>query len=171
MGAAQTEMLRRWNGQLSPAQFPTHDPYMVACRTVLLPAIPRTPAVTFGLPAQWDEWLTATTDDLCRELSGHGFDIHGDLAELKPDLTPSMTPQDLSDAEVLEVALSTMTELVSAQLRLRKELEASRSKIERLKRRRRAPTPPTSSSGRIAKSVRRALLRDRPGRRQPGAQT
>jgi len=168
MGAAQTEMLRRWNAQLDPAQFPTHDPYMVACRTVLLPSIPRTPAVPFGLPAQWADWLTATTDDLCRELSGHGFDIRGDLAELEPDLTPLMTPQDLSDKEVLQVALATMTELVSAQLRLRKELEASRAKIERLKRRKRAQARPKSRSVGIASRVRRALLRDSSGR-QPGA--
>lgn len=162
LGVVQIEMLRRWNAALAQDQLPTPQPYFQVCREILLPVIPTKGAQPLGLAERWHHWVAEESENLIEQLNGSGYDIVGSLDDLKPDFRSQASPTDVSDADVLEVALGALAHMAEAHLSLGNELTIAHRDIARVRRKLR------SAQMRIATSAqpwwrRKPRQRPRPG--------
>jgi hypothetical protein len=88
--------------------------------TVLVPAMARAEqSVRFGLPADQVGWVAAQAEATITRLRDGGYDVVGDLDELRVSAEPGMRrPDETTDAEMLEAALNALTQLTKQHARV-----------------------------------------------------
>jgi hypothetical protein len=111
VGVAATEVIRRVNerldGRLNQRE---HDKVMKM--TVVPQLAKQSQRARFTLPDEQFSWATARADEWVAELGGRGYDVVGDLDELRPVRRPEgRSPEDATDQELLEAALDAMAAL------------------------------------------------------------
>lgn len=115
LGAIEVETLRRINVGLG-RELPMRSPYIAQVRDgftrpVLLARSGE--RRRFGIPAEYAEWLEKRADQTVRELEALDCTIIGDLEELRPKLDPTLpSPDDVTDAEVADLATQSIAELL-----------------------------------------------------------
>ena len=109
---AQTEMLRMLNAALGDSV-----PWAEYVRVVkghlaedVLPGLRG--ASRIGLSAQDREWAAHTAREMADEVAAAGYHVVGDLADLVPDPARGPDPADVGSAEIAEVAVQALAEIV-----------------------------------------------------------
>ncbi len=118
LGLVETELLRRFNGQLGEL-FPMRNDYIKVVRDHLMrPALLGAPgAVRIGVPEKWLPWIEERADQVVDELAALGdqVDVVGSLEDLRAHPEPvSLAPDDVTDAQLLESALAAWTRQLQA---------------------------------------------------------
>jgi len=119
LGMAETEFLRRLN-QALPDEVPDWF-YMWNVKEAVahqaLAARPREGRLV--LPARRDTWAKGRAEELITGLAGSGYDLIGDLEELRPPAVtgPSAGPADQPAERVLDAAVTAAAALVVSQYR------------------------------------------------------
>ncbi len=108
VGVAATEVIRRVNerlgGRLNQRE---HDKIMKM--TIVQMLARRSEPVRFTLPDEEIPWITERADSCIAELTARGYDIVGDLDELRPVRREGgRRPDDATDAELLDAALDAL---------------------------------------------------------------
>lgn len=147
LGVVETELVRRLN-EVLPERYPNFA-YMdwvkerIAQRTLAkLPG-----AAKLQLPPEYHDRVAALADELIAALDGRGYDVVGDLAELRPRLpvATGRAPEDVGVDELFDTSLAAMRGLLL-------EVEAMR------KRRQATPKPPRAKAALIAATERHPAL-------------
>lgn len=118
LGLAEVEVMRRVHAAV-PEDRRGLDVRRIATnwftRQVLVPAGTATP---FVLPADLHAWTVERGTAMVEALRQRELHVVGDLADLVPDQTPptGRTPDDVTEAEVAEVALPALASLLLAEL-------------------------------------------------------
>jgi hypothetical protein len=114
LGLPEVEMLRRLNRTLA-SQIPSWF-YAGRVKETLAHVVlaQRTASGRLRLPEERHAWAHERADALIAELLSSGYDIVGDLNDLRPQPTrePGLDPKDVSDAQVLDAALSGLAALL-----------------------------------------------------------
>jgi len=137
LGLAEVELMRRVHSAV-PEERRGLDVRRIATnwftQQVLVPAGTGTP---FVLPADVHAWAVERGTAMVEALRQRELDVVGDLADLVPDPTPPVgrTPDDVSEAEVADVAVPALSSMLLAELDHREELASLRADKRRLKRR------------------------------------
>ncbi len=108
VGVAATEVIRRVNerlgGRLNQRE---HDKIMKM--TIVQMLARRSEPVRFTLPDEEIPWITERADACITELTARGYDVVGDLDELRPVRRDGgRRPDDATDAELLDAALDAL---------------------------------------------------------------
>jgi hypothetical protein len=109
VGAAGTEILRRVNealgGRLNQAQ------HTRAVRRALVPMLVReTDRASLMLPADEYPWVAKRAEEIIAGLTERGYDVAGDLAELRPrEPDDYIGPDDVSERELLDTAVQALS--------------------------------------------------------------
>jgi hypothetical protein len=145
VGVAGTEVIRRLNHRLGDALNQAQRDRVI--NSDLVPALARGEhAVRFGLPEEQIGWVTEHAEATIKLLRDGGYDIVGDLDELRVAPEPGMRrPDETTDAELLDAALDGLALLTEQHARV--WWQRRRQKIE-------AQTP--RRSGDLAGRGRRA---------------
>lgn len=121
LGLPEIEFLRKLNEALPPHEEIPNWYYMTAVKETVahrtLAARPRHGRLT--LPADRDAWAAEQADLLIDGLKAAGYDIIGDLDELRPAPVsgPRLDPAEAPGDEVLDAAVQACSALVVAQFR------------------------------------------------------
>ena len=110
LGAAEVEVLRRVNQALGD-RYPHRAPYQKVVQRHLVDAVLKRGANRgkFGVGADRAGWVADLADRQIKELAGYPCHVVGDLGDLRPaGMTASVTPDGLSDGEVLQAAIETI---------------------------------------------------------------
>jgi len=112
LGAAEIEVLRRVNQALGD-RYPHRTPYQKVVQRHLVNAVlkKRKNDLKFGVPLNKADWVLNLADQQIKELQEYPCHIAGDLAELRPTTikqTPTPTPDELNEAQLLEAAIETI---------------------------------------------------------------
>jgi hypothetical protein len=119
LGLAEIELLRRFNGTLSP-RVPDWF-YMWNVKEPLAHGVlaKRPATARLALPRERDAWAQRWSADAVDHLASAGYDVIGDLDELRP--RPANTdrphPDDVTDEQILEAAVSATAALLVRQHR------------------------------------------------------
>lgn len=114
LGAAEVELLRRANVHLpadpEPGRLPSVWRNLVAERVLAA----RSGAQRFAPPPERHAWVVERGNGMVDAIAARGYDVCGDLDELRPDPQPAegRNPDDVTDAEVLQVAVEALPDLV-----------------------------------------------------------
>jgi hypothetical protein len=133
LGVTETALLRqvneRVNGVLRNEDYRELVRELLAHRTLSL----RTGSPRLGLPPDVRAWAVDLSEAWIAELAARGYDVRGDLAELRPDATaPPFRDPDRPDlAELNDVALEAVVALLDEVARLREHLEQTHVELER----------------------------------------
>jgi hypothetical protein len=109
VGASGTEILRRVNealgGRLNQAQ------HTRAVRRTLVPMLVReTDRMSLLLPADEYPWVAKRAEETIAQLTERGYDVAGDLAELRPrEPDDYVGPDDVSERELLDTAVQALS--------------------------------------------------------------
>lgn len=110
IGVAATEVIRRLNvrlgGRLNQRQ---HD--LVVKQNVAPMLAQRTEPVRFTLPDEEHGWVGARADQIVAMLGARGYQVVGDLDELRPVSRAGRRPDDATDQELLEASLDALAML------------------------------------------------------------
>ncbi|MGH3877817.1 MAG: hypothetical protein ACRDSK_12370 [Actinophytocola sp.] len=133
-GVAQAELLRRVNAALPDEALGRHsDPLIRVAlgENILVRASENAPSVK--LPAPRLAWVTEWSQQLIDGLRDAEYDVVGDLAELMPmpHETPPPQPEDVSAAELLDPAISTITGLLERLASERDEVARLRYRLDK----------------------------------------
>ncbi len=109
VGLVGTEVIRRVNPMLEKLNQRQFDRAMKLTMVRLMAE--RAEPVRFTLPPADLEWATVRGAEMTEAVRRAGYPVVGDLAELTPAPGRGRLPQDVSDAELLEVALGTLSGL------------------------------------------------------------
>lgn len=149
LGVRESELLRRFNQALGD-KFPLPGPYIDnVVKNLIRTGLRTAPgAIKIGVPEEHVEWLTERSDALVESTRklGEKVSLVGDPEDLRAAIVPATrSGEDLSDGEVLEVALETMI----------RQLEGLRADQERrLERRQAAQLSSKASLGQEQRSVK-----------------
>jgi hypothetical protein len=141
LGVPETALLRRINERVNDGVLRNEDyrelvRELLAHRTLSL----RTGSPRLGLPPDVRAWAVDLSEAWIEVLSARGYDVRGDLDELRPDRTapPFSDPDDpdrddLADAAVEAVVtlLDEVARLQGTERRLSRDLEAAYVELER----------------------------------------
>lgn len=148
MGIVSAELVRRLNGRLDRAADPQSYGRMVK-RILVNRILTADDSPRATLPDPLLPRTAAITERWCTELSQVGYPVHGSLEDLRPQPRAGGDPAAVTEAEVLDVAVSAVAALIAendAQARtirsLRREVtadqhseEGTKSRLSRLLRR------------------------------------
>jgi hypothetical protein len=110
IGVAGTEVLRRLNQRLAHGL--TERQYVrVVKRGVVRTLAERTDPARFTLPAEDFEWVQERSAAMIAFVRTGGYPVVGDLEELQPRLAEGRRPDDPSDGELLDAALTALAGL------------------------------------------------------------
>jgi hypothetical protein len=116
LGVLEAEFVRRLNQAIpDTVDWPTYFA-LVKRQLAELRLTQRPDAVRITTPPSEYEWLARRADQTISGLKRRGYDIVGDLDELRigpPPRQPGLQPDDIADATVLDMGLSTMFELLA----------------------------------------------------------
>ncbi|HNN48625.1 MAG TPA: hypothetical protein PKM12_06610, partial [Marmoricola sp.] len=139
MGVVEAELLRRVNETLAGRIENNRDQSLLLrdlfAHQVLVPQGNEPIAIS---DEQYDE-ATQRADEAITQLQESGVSIHGDLEDIRATRVSGRTPDQVSDPELLEVALESIAQLL---LRIRAE---------------RAESVPTTGGGSLPRRMVRAL--------------
>jgi hypothetical protein len=114
LGAVQAELMRRVNVALGDrlthprGEYEEHAKKFLA-RQVLLPQGGRPPR----LPESAREWFTAASEALIERVSTGGYDVVGDLDDLRPDPASFVPAEEtVTDGELVEAAVDAMAAML-----------------------------------------------------------
>jgi hypothetical protein len=118
LGVVEAEFLRRLNAVVPKSlDWPTYEAlvknYLAELRLARNEA-----AVRLTTPASEYEWIADRADQVVRVLQERGYDIVGDLDELRvgpPPAQPSPQPDDIKDSDILEMGMSTLFEMLLSE--------------------------------------------------------
>lgn len=148
LGIAEVEVMRRMHAAASSGER-DFDLSRLAkgffARQVVMPAGSGDP---FVITPKMHAWALERGAATVAELRSRGYDVIGDLDDLRPGGDPpsGRTPDDVTEAEVAEVAVGALARLLSHEKKQRAEIERLRARARRPSRRRSTPTPVTSTS-------------------------
>lgn len=100
------------------------------------------------------EMLEAETDWAQSQLTSDGFDLVGDVAELRAQRPSDPPPYDVDEALVLDAALEALTRLASRSNERARRLRRQTKEIAKLERRLAEPAPPPGRLRRWARRLR-----------------
>jgi hypothetical protein len=109
VGVAGTEVIRRLNDRLGELNQRQYDRVMKLTVARLLAA--RGEPVRFSLPEEDYPWVRDRGDQMIKAIQARGYDVVGDIAELESEPTSGRRPDDPTDAELLETALTALAGL------------------------------------------------------------
>jgi len=90
------------------------------------------------LPADMASWCQQHSDRLIEELRTAGYDVVGDLAELRPDLGRlEAAPADVTEAEIASLAVAALADVLDQRSRDLDQIERLRERVRELRRRNR----------------------------------
>jgi hypothetical protein len=118
LGMAETEFLRRLNGAI-PAEVPDWF-YMWNVKEAVAhqAGASRPGGARLTLPADREAWAKEQGEALAAGLGSSGYDVIGDLDELRPrPAGPAVSPADQPAADVLDAAVTAAAALVANQYR------------------------------------------------------
>ena len=117
LGVGATEVMRQLNERLGDA---LNQAQRRRINAVLVPALARAESsVRFGLPADQFGWVAEHAKVTIKQVRDGGYDIVGDLDELRVAAERDMRrPDDASDAEMLDAALEGLALLTEQHARL-----------------------------------------------------
>ena len=108
VGVAATEVIRRMNERLG-GRLNQREYDKVVKMTIVQLLARRTEPVRFALPDDELGWAAAWADQAIASLQARGYQVVGDLAELRPQARPgSRRPDDATEDEVLEASLDAL---------------------------------------------------------------
>jgi hypothetical protein len=124
LGAAEIEVLRRVNQALGD-RYPHRTPYQQVVQRHLVDAVlkRRGNELRFGVGPDRADWVAGLAEQQIEELAQYPCRVAGDLAELRPVITPrtpTPTPDELDDGQVLAVAVETIIDLLGHAESLRR---------------------------------------------------
>ncbi len=127
LGANHVELLRRVNATLPPER----NPGAVGAFTKGVFAgqiVTAQPSPPFVLPVEAHAWCVRRAEAMVSEIRARGYDVCGSLDDLVPAAEPrvGITPQDVSDDDLLELALRAMGRTLMEQKKMFYELERLR---------------------------------------------
>ncbi|MGA8112766.1 MAG: hypothetical protein WCA46_03780 [Actinocatenispora sp.] len=114
LGAAETELLRRVNIALGD-EYPLSIPYKkVVRRHLVTPVLMRRPrGARFGAPLDIATWVAGRAEEMVTQLRDYPCQVWGDLDDLVPTaMSASAGPDDLTDGELLDLAVQTIVDLL-----------------------------------------------------------
>lgn len=130
LGLAEVELMRRVHAAV-PEERRGLDVRRIATnwftQQVLVPAGTGTP---FVLPSDLHGWTVERGSAMVEALRARELHVVGDLADLVPDPTPpaGRTPDDVTEAEVAEVAVPALTTMLLAELDRRQQRRRERDR-------------------------------------------
>ncbi|MGH3320954.1 MAG: hypothetical protein ACRDN9_12360 [Streptosporangiaceae bacterium] len=131
LGLAETELLRRVNAALDPSVPFWHYAATVKDRLAHDVLAARPDRERVSLPDDRYAWTREHAERVVAGLRAAGYDVVGDLGELLPSYVPAdRDPREVTDAEILDVAVHGLAGWVAASLRERTDVPA-RVVIER----------------------------------------
>ena len=140
LGPTATELLRRINVQAESAgmtQWAYQHGVNRALSHAVLPNIPdRHPGL--AVPSTHHRWVRTESQRIIEEIVAAGVQVIGDLDDLSPDLPASdseMWPEDLTDKELLGLAVAALTQFSQtvADKKLRESKRSGESRRENAK--------------------------------------
>lgn len=111
LNVAQVELIRRINAAVPPSMpdwFYMHFVKGVLAHNMF--AERTRPGQRLGLPGQWAEWAVKAADALIAALASSGYDVVGDLDDLRP-ADPSVTsalPRDVDPADIVDDSIAAL---------------------------------------------------------------
>lgn len=121
LGVADIELMRRTsaflNGRLVAAEFGAVAKNLYAQQ--ILPRVSRTPQPV--APPDLQPTLAALAEQWIATISERGYDVCGDLTELRPAPVDGKAPEDWEADEVIDTAAAATAELLLEVARLRRE--------------------------------------------------
>jgi hypothetical protein len=128
LGLVSVELLRRVNVALGDRLPHPRSGYgrvgkRYFAQQVLAPLGGRRPTV----PAQLRSWCLEQSDRIVESIAAGGYDVVGDLEELRPDFDSEETPAEVNDTEVAAYAIDALADLLQQRhqdLRLIDDLRA-----------------------------------------------
>ncbi len=123
MGVVQTEFLRRLNPTLRRQL--TWPDYARTIKHALVKQLAGVDdAVRLRVPAQYHPWLEDRSQEMIKAIAGDGYDVVGDLADLRPilDDSPVLMPEDVEDEHLWQTAAESIGHLAVANDRLQKRV-------------------------------------------------
>ncbi|GGL10179.1 hypothetical protein [Mangrovihabitans endophyticus] len=127
LGAAEIEVLRRVNQALGD-RYPHRTPYQEVVKRHLITAVLQRGGntVRFGVGLDRADWVAELAEQQIKDLRDYPCHIAGDLDDLRPSgMSSTVAPDDLTDAQVLEVAIETIIGLLGQADRLSRRTDAS----------------------------------------------
>jgi hypothetical protein len=109
VGVAGTEVIRRLNDRLGELNQRQYDRVMKLTVARLLAA--RGEPVRFSLPEEDYSWVRDRGDQMIKAIQARAYDVVGDIADLETKPTSGRRPDDPTDAELLETALTALAGL------------------------------------------------------------
>lgn len=105
LGVAATEVVRRVNQRLDGLL--NNRQYDRAMKLTTVPVLgQRTGRVKFALPEPEFAWVSARAEQMITDTASRGYQVVGDLDELRPQRTTGgRAPDDVTESELLEAAL------------------------------------------------------------------
>lgn len=150
LGVAEIEVMRRvttsLDGRLVAAEFGAVAKNLYA--QDILPRVSRTPPPV--PPAELRPVLESLAERWIATIGERGYDVRGDLEELRPRVTEGRAPDDWDPDEVSDTAAAATAELLLEVARLRREVAGASA----------PPAPPRLRSA-VRARVGRLLRRDR----------
>ncbi len=129
LGATHVELLRRVNAALPPDRRRTAVGNFAKgfASQMIIPARPSPP---FVLPAHIHAWCVQRAKVMVEQLSEHRYEVVGDLRDLVPSEQPpeGITHQQVSDADLLELAVAVVARTLMRQKKMRAELRSFKQK-------------------------------------------
>ncbi len=122
MGVAETELVRRMNLDVQRMPHQHYDPLV---RKLLAEDILGGQSPRLMLPTGRLDWVDARSQQLIAELASSGYQIEGDLAELRPrpeDHAAYISPSELDDADLAPAAIRAATGLLRHSARQRRRI-------------------------------------------------
>jgi hypothetical protein len=109
VGVAGTEVIRRLNDRLRELNQRQYDRAMKLTVVRLLAG--RSEPARFSLPEEDYSWVRDHGDQMMKAVQARAYDIVGDIADLETKPTSGRRPDDPTDAELLEAALTALAGL------------------------------------------------------------
>jgi hypothetical protein len=132
MGVVETEFLRRFNATSGKTLTSEHGPVITNLIGQRLLAS-RPGKQPIRLPREHNDWISQRSAQLIEDIRSSGYDVRGDLNELRPAPPPSdepeIIPEQLAREEVDSVAFDLVALLIAEVVRLRGQVKTLTAQV------------------------------------------
>jgi hypothetical protein len=158
LGATHVELLRRVNAALPPGRNASAVGSFTKTFFAGQMIIPAMPSPPFVLPPDAHAWAVERATTMVSELRKHRYDVVGDLDDLIPDARApeGITPQEISDADLLQLAVPVLARTLLQQKKSRDEIRPLRRAQRMRSQGRHAQGDDPQDRSRLGKVVTRA---------------